>query len=78
MPRVWRDLINEYGWNIVAGMIEDGHRSAAKLEPELIAWRERRQEAWLAEIPYPRRSKNEASHHPNQNANAMPPMMAST
>lgn len=56
MPRRWRDLVNEYGWNVVTGMIEDGHRNAAKLLPELQAGRARKQEAWLAEIPYPRKS----------------------
>jgi hypothetical protein len=55
MPRQWRDLVNEFGVNVVFGMIEDGHRSAAKLRPELEIWRERQQKQWLAEIPYPRR-----------------------
>ena len=54
MPRAWRDLVNEYGWNVVAGMIADGHRCAAKVRPLLEAGRERKQEQWLAEIPYPR------------------------
>jgi len=56
MPRVWRDLVNDFGWNVVSGMIADGHRSAAKLRPELEAGRERKQEQWLAEIPYARLS----------------------
>lgn len=49
-----RALVYEYDFNIVYGMFADGWRDAAKLEPELIAWRERRQEQWLAEIPYQR------------------------
>jgi hypothetical protein len=53
MPRAWRDLINEFGWIIVREMRLDGHRDAVALREELIAWRERRQEAWLAKIPYP-------------------------
>ena len=56
MPRNWRDLVNEYGWNVVEAMIADGHRDAAKLAPELEDGRERKQAAWLAEIPYGRLS----------------------
>lgn len=52
MPPQWRALVHEFGWTIVDAMREKGYRSAAKLEPELLAWRERRQEGWLAEIPY--------------------------
>jgi hypothetical protein len=55
LPKAWRALVHEFGAAIVLAMIEDGHRSAEKLRPELEAWRERRQEEWLAEIPYPRR-----------------------
>lgn len=48
-----RALVYEYDYTIVHGMFADGWFDAEKLEPELIAWRERRQEAWLDEIPYP-------------------------
>jgi hypothetical protein len=54
MPPAWRALVYEFGAAVVFGMIEDGHRSAAKLRLELEAWRDRRQDEWLAEIPYPR------------------------
>jgi hypothetical protein len=54
MPPQWRELVYEFGWTVVDGMIQDGHRNAAKLLPELEAWRERQQERWLSEIPYPR------------------------
>jgi hypothetical protein len=54
MPRPWRELIYEFGATVVFGMIADGHRSAAKLRPELELGRQRKQEQWLAEIPYPR------------------------
>lgn len=49
----WRALIHEFGWSIVRDMRLDGHCDAAKLREDLIAWRKCRQEAWLAEIPYP-------------------------
>lgn len=58
MPPQWRALVHEFGWAIVNGMREDGHRNAARLREELIAWRERQQEQWLAEIPYARSSTN--------------------
>lgn len=58
MPRAWRDLVNEFGWNVVDAMIEDGHRSAARLRPELEAGRVRKQEQWLAEIPYLRERRS--------------------
>jgi hypothetical protein len=55
LPRPWRDLVNDFGWIIVRDMRLDGHRNAAKLREELDAWRERQQERWLSEIPYPRK-----------------------
>lgn len=57
MPPQWRALVHEFGWAIVDEMRADGHRNAAKLREELQAWRERRQEQWLAEIPYPARRR---------------------
>jgi hypothetical protein len=54
LPPAWRALVHEFGWTVVGGMIDDGHRCAATLRSELEAWRERRQERWLSEIPYPR------------------------
>jgi hypothetical protein len=47
-----RALLYEYDYTILHGMFADGWHDPEKLTPELIAWRERRQEAWLAEIPY--------------------------
>lgn len=55
LPRSWRDLVNDFGWIVVRDMRADGHRDAAKLREELIAWRERQQERWLSQIPYPRK-----------------------
>jgi hypothetical protein len=52
MPPAWRALVHDFGWTIVDAMIADGHRNAANLRQELEAWRERKQEQWLAEIPY--------------------------
>jgi hypothetical protein len=56
LPRPWRDLVNDFGWIIVRDMRLDGHRNAVKLRQELEAWRERQQERWLAEVPYPPRT----------------------
>jgi hypothetical protein len=49
-----RALVHEFGFEIVHGMLADGWNDAEKLRPELEAWRERQQEAWLQEIPYGR------------------------
>lgn len=54
LPPAWRGLIHEYGWQVVWDMRLDGHRDAGKLRELLEAWRARRQEDWLAEIPYRR------------------------
>lgn len=64
MPPNWRALVHEFGWIIVRDMRADGHRDAAKLREELEAWRERQQERWLAEIPYPRKVKHNAPSVP--------------
>jgi hypothetical protein len=50
-----RALLYEYDFNIVHGMFAEGWHEAEKLHPELVTWRNRRQEDWLAEIPYPRK-----------------------
>jgi hypothetical protein len=52
LSRPMRALVHEFGAVIVTEMIADGHRNAAKLREELDAWRARRQERWLSEIPY--------------------------
>jgi N-methylhydantoinase B/oxoprolinase/acetone carboxylase alpha subunit len=48
LSRPMRELVDEFGAAIVLGMIADGHRDARKLRIELEAWRERRQNEWLA------------------------------
>jgi hypothetical protein len=48
MSRPMRALVREYGYKIVRDMIDDGYRNAKDLKPILEAWRERRQEEWIA------------------------------
>ena len=52
LPREWRELVHDFGWGIVKEMRLDGHRDARVLREQLDAWRERRQESLLREIPY--------------------------
>ena len=59
-----RELVREFGVEVVHGMFLDGWRDAEKLRPELEAWRERQQERWLSEIPYPRKVKLNAPSVP--------------
>jgi hypothetical protein len=51
-----RDLVREFGHNVVLGMIADGHKDPDKLREELEAWRAKRQHEiavtnWLAKPP---------------------------
>lgn len=62
LPMAFRSLIHEFGWTVVRDMRADGHHDAGKLREELEAWRGRRQERWLAEIPYPRRNGGDQQH----------------
>src|ERR1700730_15907446 len=48
LSKPMRDLVREFGHNVVLGMIEDGHNDADKLREELEAWRTKRQAEWLA------------------------------
>jgi len=48
LSRPMRALVREFGYKIVADMIDDGYRNARELKPLLQTWRERRQEDWLA------------------------------
>lgn len=59
-----RALVHEFGVDVVHGMFVDGHRDPVKLREELAAWRERQQERWLAEIPYPRKVTRNAPSVP--------------
>lgn len=43
-----RVLVREFGFTIVASMIDEGYTNACDLRPLLETWRERRQEEWLA------------------------------
>ena len=43
-----RALVREFGFVIVAQMMDEGYTNAAELRPMLETWRERRQEQWLA------------------------------
>lgn len=43
-----RALVREFGFTIVAQMMDEGYRNAKELRPVLETWRERRQEQWLA------------------------------
>ena len=43
----WRVLMHEYGFVIVAKMLDSGYRNAAAAREELEIWREREQERWL-------------------------------
>jgi sugar phosphate isomerase/epimerase len=56
LSRPMRDLANEFGHNVVVGMIDDGHKDPGKLREELEAWRARRQEEiahtnWFEKAP---------------------------
>jgi hypothetical protein len=43
----WRSLMHEYGFVIVAKMLDEGYRNAAAARDELEIWRDRQQERWL-------------------------------
>ena len=43
----WRALMHEFGFVIVAKMLDSGYRNAAAAREELEIWREREQERWL-------------------------------
>jgi len=43
----WRALMHEYGFVIVAKMLDEGYRNAAGAREELEVWRDRCQERWL-------------------------------
>lgn len=49
-----RALIYEYGFETVRGLYNDGHRDAEKMREELEAYRGKRQDEWLSQIPFPR------------------------
>jgi len=53
LSKPMRALVHEYGAAIVMAMIGEGYGNAAELRDVLETWRERKQEQWLAEIPYP-------------------------
>ncbi len=44
----FRALVHEYGFVMVAGMINDGYDDPLALREALETWRERRQKQWLA------------------------------
>lgn len=48
LPLSMRLLVYEFGFKIVQAMIDDGYDDPVELRPLLEAWRERKQEAWLA------------------------------
>ena len=54
LPAKWRALVLEFGLAPVVALWNDGARNAANAQRDLETWRERRQEQWLGEIPYPR------------------------
>ena len=56
LPAPWRPLVAEFGLSIVIALWNDGARNAQVAQRDLETWRERRQEQWLGEIPYPRLS----------------------
>jgi hypothetical protein len=43
----WRALMHEFGFVIVAKMLDEGYRNAAAARDELEIWRARQQERWL-------------------------------
>lgn len=43
MPDAFRSLVREFGFAIVAGMMDDGYDDPVELRKSLIVWRERRQ-----------------------------------
>lgn len=43
-----RALVHEYGFRIVADLIDDGYRDALSMRSVLDGWRMRRQSEWLA------------------------------
>ncbi len=44
----FRALMHEYGFQIVAQSMDDGARNPDVLRADLEAWRDRRQQQWLA------------------------------
>jgi hypothetical protein len=43
----WRALMHEYGFRIVAKMLDEGYRNVEAARDELETWRGRRQDQWL-------------------------------
>lgn len=43
MPKAFRDLVREFGFTVVARMMDDGYDDPVELRKSLIVWRERRQ-----------------------------------
>ena len=43
-----RSLVHEYGFTIVAELIDDGYRDAMTMRSVLNTWRSRRQTEWLS------------------------------
>jgi hypothetical protein len=48
MPKGFRALVHEFGFNIVAAMMDDGYDDPSQLRTVLEGWRDRRQAEWLA------------------------------
>lgn len=48
MSPTFRALVHEFGFAIVAAMMNDGYENAGELRTVLEGWRERRQAEWLA------------------------------
>lgn len=53
LPKEWRDLANEYGGKIALAMRADGYTNVKELRELFVHRNWRRQEDWLAQIPYP-------------------------
>lgn len=48
MPQGFRALVHEFGFTIVAAMMNDGYDDPGQLRTVLEGWRDRRQAEWLA------------------------------